>query len=264
MKPGRAGVSSRRVEAVVLALGGLAILVSASVIRAQRSPRASPGVERLEVALWPEYDRPEMLVILRGELPAGTPVPADLSIPIASDVPNLHAVAWEDTQGGLKLAQYDLESRDGRRYLDLSTPSRSFRVEYYGSLERNDSLRTFTFKWPGGPAVESFGYRVQVPPGATDVVASPPPSGEGLASDGLTYLRGELGEVPVGETRRIELSYRKTSDTLTAPASSSPSGEPAAPSPPMAASSDTPWWPVYVVAALLFGILIGRAFRPHR
>ncbi|MDX1631099.1 MAG: hypothetical protein R3234_04520 [Thermoanaerobaculia bacterium] len=275
----RARGSARRINAVGgLVFAGLVALFGTSEARAREGPELRPTVQSLEVALWPEYDRPEMLVMLRGELPSDTPIPARVSIPLAPDVADLHAVAWQDPEGVLKLADYGLETRGDRQVLDLSIPSRSFRVEYYQDLEREGGERAFTFEWPGGPAVRDLGYEVQVPPGAPGVEVFPPPVGETEAGDGLTYLEGDLGSVPAGESRTIELSYRKESDALTAPnTESAPATSPppisvppaldptggAASTPPSSprTDSDTPWWPVYVAGALLAGILIGWALR---
>ena len=40
------------------------------------------GLDRLQIDLWPEYDRPAMLVILRGIMAEGTVVPATITLPM--------------------------------------------------------------------------------------------------------------------------------------------------------------------------------------
>ncbi len=56
--------------------------------------QAAVSLERVEVAVWPEYDRPGALVIYRIAIAPATTLPASLSftLPAAVGVPN--AVRW--------------------------------------------------------------------------------------------------------------------------------------------------------------------------
>src|SRR5216684_8246734 len=56
-------------------LAGLA-LADAAPARAQQSV----GLASLEIALWPEFDKPSVLVIMNGQVAAGVVLPASLSI----------------------------------------------------------------------------------------------------------------------------------------------------------------------------------------
>ena len=49
----------------------------------------------LQVDLWPEYDRPEMLVILRASLAADVSLPVDVTFRIPAAVGDPNAVAVE-------------------------------------------------------------------------------------------------------------------------------------------------------------------------
>ena len=59
----------------------LVFLTTLSVSSPGRAYAQSPSLtfDTLSVALWPEFDRPETLVIYRAQLDANTPLPAELS-----------------------------------------------------------------------------------------------------------------------------------------------------------------------------------------
>jgi len=252
----------------VLVCTGCALGLAAPARAAQEA-----AVEHLQVSLWPEYDRPDVLVMLDGELASEVALPATLALPIPDGV-TPHAVAWRDTTG-LKVANYRIETRNGHTLVSMTLPKRGFHLEYYAPLERSAGRRGYTFEWPGAVAVAKLTYEVAVPAGAADFVVKPAATSSRVGSNGLTYRMGELGALAGGRKARIEISYKKDTDTLSAaPIASSPAPpvQPA-PGPAMtggeggakAGSStggmfeSTPLWPAYVAAALLIGILIGVA-----
>src|SRR3990172_4316995 len=83
---------SRRPSLVkrILLLFILALLLIPAAARAQEAP----GFSSLEIDLWPEYDRPDVLVIYKGVLSPQTTLPAKLTlrIPVAAGEPTAVAV----------------------------------------------------------------------------------------------------------------------------------------------------------------------------
>lgn len=232
------------------------------------------AVDHLQVSLWPEYDRPDMLVMLDGELASQVPLPAILALPIPEGV-TPHAVAWRDPTG-LKVANYRIENQNGHSLVSMTLPKRGFHLEYYAPLERKHGRRGYSFEWPGSIAVAKLTYEVEVPPGAADFVVKPNATSSRVGSGGITYRMGDLGADPSGRRDRIEISYQRDTDTLAAPPFASPptpstplqsvpTSPSASPSAATTASNsgaghsfgNTPLWPVWVAAALLIGILIG-------
>ncbi len=61
----------------------------------------APAIEQLTVALWPEYDQPAMLVILRVQLAPGTQLPVDVILPIPTSAGEPLAVAYTTAEGAL-------------------------------------------------------------------------------------------------------------------------------------------------------------------
>jgi hypothetical protein len=81
---------------ILLCLVGMTAGLSAFTVLAQDDVSFS----KLEIDLWPEYDRPEVLVIYRISLDPAASLPADLTLRIPVDA-QVNAVAARQADGGL-------------------------------------------------------------------------------------------------------------------------------------------------------------------
>jgi len=70
-------------------------------------------IERLEVVLWPEYDRPAVLVFLRVQLAGGASLPMHVELRILAAVGEPHAVATRGIDGSLVYAEYTRQVAEG-------------------------------------------------------------------------------------------------------------------------------------------------------
>ena len=172
------------------------------------------SLERLEIVLWPEYDRPELLVMLRGWIAEEIPVPTYVPLPMPAGV-SPSAVAKRDPSGQLLLAAHTVLDFESRREVRIATESREVRLEYYAPLTRDGATRSYVFDWPGLVALGSVAYELQQPVGAESLRVEPSPRDSRVGFDGLTYHTAELGPRAVGEGLSIELSYSKQSNVLT-------------------------------------------------
>jgi hypothetical protein len=164
-------------------------------------------IERLQVDLWPEYDRADMLVIYRGTLPADTPLPATLSLHLPARVGGPFAVAYDDGSGNLLQAVYSTTTTDEGLVVTLETPTLNFQVEYYDRLTRTDDERSFNFVWPGDYAVNELSLVFMPPPDASEVSTEPTLSPVQSSADSLTY-GGTFGPLAPGQESRLTVSYR--------------------------------------------------------
>lgn len=214
----------------------------------------------LAVELWPDYDRPSMLVLLSGRLPADAALPATLSIPVPAGA-EIHAVArFNEANALISDVTYGVEGG----LLTLTTPSDSFRVEYYAPYEVDGNTYTYRFEWTSDLAVDSLATVVQQPLAATDIRITPPPTGSGAErGDGLTYHTLAPRPVGAGEPFVVEVSYTVEAPVLSAPSQSLP--EASATAAPATESADgavgfgiSPWW--LALGALLVVALIGGAW----
>ena len=187
-----------------------AVLPTAASARAQ----AGPSIELLEIVLWPEYDRPAVLVIYRVTLSPDTALPTQLTLPIPAAAGEPHAVATGTTGGELFLTNYTraVEGDWARLTIDVDQPG--VQVEFYMDLELSGARRDYIFTWPGGMELSSMTYEVQTPFGA-DGLAVTPPGAARDREDGLTYIEGDLGPQEASSSVQISITYSKSSPGVT-------------------------------------------------
>lgn len=173
-------------------------------------------IQALEIDLWPEYDRPNVLVIYRVTLASSVKLPAELTLRLPAAAGQPSAVA-EQTANGLFNIQYDNAARDGNYQLvRFTTTLPQLQIEYYDpALKKNGSSRTYGFTWPGDYPVTDMQVKVQQPRTASNMVLEPKTGTSGTASDNLVYFNVPIGNVKGGETFVLNLSYQKSDDSLT-------------------------------------------------
>jgi hypothetical protein len=224
------------------------------------------ALDRLEVVLWPEYDRPAVLVMLRGFVDPGVALPAEVAVPIPESAGMPHAVAKRGPDDTLLVAPYTREVEAKWASIRVVTDSPEIRIEYYLPLRIRDDVRSFTYQWPGGLEVRQLAYEVQQPRGATDFVVQPPAGRQLVGTNGLVYHLAELGSWSSDASATIEIGYSKTGSELAAKPAPSPaplqSSHPAAEDDEAAGGPSTSagwptWWPV---ALVLIVVAVGGAW----
>jgi hypothetical protein len=201
---------------------------------AQESPRLSG----LEIAIWPEFDREAMaLVILRGQLGDEVPLPATVAVRIPASSGGPSAVAYPDSDTATLLSlEYELAAAEASLLVTFSTPSPFFQVELYDPLSIDTSVRSYTYLWPGDLAVDDLLVEVQQPAGATDLSTEPDLGDGTVGPDQLEYRSAQMGSFGAGDTLTVNLTYAKT-DLLTS-AEILGFGEADAPTPQLEESDD--------------------------
>lgn len=262
-------------------VGLVVVCATASLLlsSASRSDAQSPPpLAGLEIALWPEYDRPEVLVIYRGTVATETALPATVRFDLPAGMPALNAVAYldESRPALVNLTDFQLVTAGTGKALTLSTPARQFHVEYYAAdlLHRQDDIRRLSYAFTATVAVADLRMEVQQPVGSSEFGSTPPPDTTETRSDGLTYAIYQMGPLAPGDTRALQATYRRTGDALSVTGITVPAS--ATPVPPNAtAMADSLRWIVValvgaaVVGAVAFhlgrrGVGQPRARRPER
>lgn len=234
------------------------LLIVLAGLGARRPPAAAQqpaAIERLGVALWPEYDQPAMLVILRAQLAPGTQLPAEVILPIPASAGEPLAVAYTTAEGALLNAPYTRQVQGDWALVTLTSESLSAQLEYYQPLQISDTQRAFLYEWPGGQDLANLSYEVQHPVGAQAMTIDPPAQTTQHRPDGLLYSFGDLGQVPGTETRQIEVSYERESSTLSIDSVGQPAPLVAGPAEPAGGRLDvTAWLPAGL--GILGGLLV--------
>ncbi len=192
---------------VLLTLGVSALPFSA---RAQADLRLA----KLQAQLWPEYDQRSMLVIYDFQLPSEVKLPVGVAIRFPKDG-NLIAVASLTSAGTLVNADYLGPSANGdwQSITVQVQNATTYHIEYYEPLSISGQLRQFTYLWPGDYAVDDFGVSVRVPADTTNITSTPPLQSS-QEQDGSPALSADFGPLTAGQEFPVQLTYTKTSDTL--------------------------------------------------
>ena len=184
------------------------------------SAQGEVQLSSVEVDLWPEYDRPSVLVIYRITLPSTTTLPVDLSfrIPAAAGEPS--AVAVRQTAEGessLFTIPHERQVVGDWGVISLTATNPELQLEYYDpGLVKQGDARQFEYRWPGDYAVNMLKIQVQQPLGASDMSISPA-SGQGVSGgDGLVYYNKEVGALTAAQTFSLTINYKKSTNDLTA------------------------------------------------
>lgn len=232
-------------KTITIILFALVLLTPALTARAQESVRFS----RVEVSLWPEYDRPSVLVIYRITLSADTALPANLTVRIPAAAGTPHAVAAKQTDGQLFTVQSESKISGEWQILSFTATMPELQIEYYNpDLAKDGSQRSYAYTWPADHTVDAMQIEIQQPLDASNTAISPGPVTSSSGPDGLTYFFKDIGAVPLNQTFTLNVSYDKVTDNLTVAA------QPVQPSSPL---PTTPAWQTSLLNALpwLVGIL---------
>ncbi|RPI55590.1 MAG: hypothetical protein EHM56_05140, partial [Chloroflexi bacterium] len=91
---------------VILILGLLSLVLVCGGLAPAAAAQETQELASLSIALWPEFDRSEMLVIYQGALASETPLPAAVEIRIPARVGRPTAVAFLSEAGERLNQQY--------------------------------------------------------------------------------------------------------------------------------------------------------------
>lgn len=173
-------------------------------------------LDLMSIDLWPEYDRPSMLVIKQFVVSQETSLPATVTLRFPTEG-NLVAVAVQ-SDGGLFNKDFSGPAEQGDwQAITINVDSyEPHRIEYYQPLTREGDTRQFQYQWFGDYYVEEFAVSILVPSDSTDLTTYPVLQNTTTTENG-TAISGTItkNELKMGNSFRFELEYERTSDTLT-------------------------------------------------
>ena len=252
----------------IASLLALALMLPAfALAQGGGAPRANPRLASLNIEIWPEYDRPAALVILRAVLAEDVKLPATVTLKLPAGSGGPSAVAHSDTADGNLLSLKHEAAKAGEFIVvKFATPSRFFHVEFYEPIPTADAARSFRYVWPGDLAADSFRVIVQEPVSATGFSVEPRLETLSTGQDGLHYRTADLGPREAGKAFPITVRYTKadarpSTETLSSKAPPSPAPTPAQPPASMAVpaavapSSGLPDWALPLAGLALLGLL---------
>jgi hypothetical protein len=176
-------------------------------------------IETLQVDIWPEYDKPDVLVIYHLTIAGSSSLPAQVSLKIPKLANAPANLAMKDVDGLLYNLKYDQAVDGNWLRISFTAPSADIQLEYYDpSLTLNSNARTYDFVWPGDYRVRNMTLRIQQPVNATDLKLTKNTlkmdSGT-KGDDGLVYYIVPIsGAVEAGMSFDVPFVYLKPDSIL--------------------------------------------------
>lgn len=229
-------------------------LVISLLLPVAASAQSPVTFSSLQIQIWPEYDKPGVLVIYQITLSSSTAYPVTLSFRIPSSAGEPNAVAARQVDGTLYTMDYTRQVAGEWAIITFTTTAPDVQLEYYdpGLVIEGDSHH-FEYLWPGDYAASELVMQVQQPAGATDMVISPSLGGGTTGSDNLTYYTQNIGSITAGQTISITIDYQKSDSALSV---ENIPIQPSAPIPDSATPDLTTWLP-WILGILGAGLIIG-------
>jgi hypothetical protein len=198
-----------RLPALMLLL--ILCLVLIPIAQAQ-SPAGA--LDSLEIELWPDFDQPAVLVLLTGTLADDVPAPATVTLPLPEEA-TINAVAYVNVESG-QLENVGDSDTSVPGLITFTSPSPTFRLEYYLPYSLDGERRDFTFNWSSDMSVNQVLTTVQQPAEASDFRLSPASDQSTTGRDGLFYHPLAARALPAGASYSVSASYNLDGDQLTA------------------------------------------------
>lgn len=195
---------------LVLVMAGF--FVFPSLVSAQNKV----SIESINVSLWPEYDKPGMLVISYIKLPANTSFPAQLDLRISADA-TLNTIAVGKTSDSVsdQGIKYTTKTDGDALVVSITATGPAIQFEYYDpGLKKDGNQRSYSYKWVSDYDVATFGVAFQEPFDATEFKSSLPLRDDGVHADNMHYYTSSVGAVPAGKALTFDVNYQKSTDAL--------------------------------------------------
>ena len=173
-------------------------------------------ISSLRVELWPEFDKPSMLVINYITLSPDTALPATLifHLPATAEGPSALAVGQTlDTVSDHGI-DYSVQPQGNVLNLTIKAKGPAIQLEYYDPIQKDGKARKYHYHWITDYNVTSFKLTVQQPIGAKNFQTVPALASSETRKDNLKYYSSDFGALTAETSFSLSLSYDKAGDTL--------------------------------------------------
>lgn len=186
------------------------LLIGSTIVRAQSEPELSS----LFIQVWPEFDRPETLMIYQGQLADTTIYPVTLTFDLPQGSTEINAVAIPSAEDG-SLLTHSFDFENGELSFTLDQPQ--FQFEYYDSavISKEGANRILELNLESQYRVASLRVEVQEPLAAQDMQLNPVADETGVGSEQLNYHIFRKANVAPGLLLDLTGSYTNPDDMLT-------------------------------------------------
>lgn len=217
----------------------------------------SNRLTQLQISVWPEYDRPDVLVLLDGTLADQSGLPRDVSILIPTGA-ELFVTTSANPDGSLapEVSSKSTDLGDGFTRVTFPVSQPKFRVEYYHNLLRGAPDKTLDFVYKSISGVDQVTLEIQQPLRATNFAVTPATQTSRTASDGFKYFVLQFSNIAANQTIGAQAKYTKADNKPSVqPPTTQPPPVPVAASAPASDSTSTIFVLVGVVIVGLAGVI---------
>ena len=199
-----------------LIIGLLVGLVGVLVPRLATAQTSELEFSELIVELWPEYDRPEALVIYRASMSSDTQLPVTVTLRFPDRIGDFHAIAIEQNGGLLNVAEENIQrtQKNGELLLTLTTESPNIHLEYYDPelLIKDGTARELNYSLTSDYPTTKGLFQVQVPYEAEGFSITPTAGNIFTDRNGFSYHSIETAELATGDQVEINATYLRNTD----------------------------------------------------
>lgn len=194
------------------------LVAAASLLVCFYSGAAAQGqpvsLDQWTVEVWPEYDRPAVLVLLNGTLAPDVSLPASLRIPVPPDA-QVHAVAYRNEEGTLISTPWETAPNGTGSDVTFSLEQPGFVVEYYIDGISPPPDRSFDLALSAPYPAAQASLALRQPARASNLQTEPPMQPAGVDAGGNPLYGLELGALTAGQTIPLRVSYTKADENPT-------------------------------------------------
>ena len=191
---------------VTIALAGLTFALPSHTL-AQTPDRLAS----LKISVWPEFDKPTVLVILDGALADASNLPRQISVLIPANA-ELTVATWANPDGSFAPEQPAQQTKqdDGYARVTFTTAQPKFRIEYYHDLLRGAPDKTMDLAFKSIGAVDAATLEIQQPLKASNFAVTPATQTTRTDPDGFKYFSYAFSNIAAGQTITAQVKYTKT------------------------------------------------------
>jgi hypothetical protein len=200
-------MSLRRLSFLFISLVGAGLLTGAALLASVRpvsAQAATPVIQSASLRLWPEYDKPGLLVIFDGTFSNTVTFPHEMVFTLPPGAHDIQAT-MTDASGSLLTQPWRI---DGNK-LTFTLQGAGYQVEYYVDTPLLGSQRNLSYAFQAPYTIKQLEIEVQQPARATNFSVVPQPESSSPGSDGLTYYRLLRSNVAAGQSMPITIQYGK-------------------------------------------------------
>lgn len=182
------------------------------IVPAPRALAQDPNrLAQLKISIWPEYDKPTVLVLLDDTLADSANLPREVSVLIPASA-TLHVTTFQNADGTLAPEQSSKSTDlgDGYTRVTFTTRTPQYRLEYYHDLLRGAPDKTMDFVFKAIAPADQVSLEIQQPLKATNFSITPTTQTTRTDANGFKYYTLQYANVAAGQTITAQVKYTKS------------------------------------------------------